>query len=221
MGWTLTTPSGFPLIIRRPGQRLSWARSSTSIRGCRWTARSHAPPATTLDSDSQTACGSLLGSRVSSVTATHLPRSTGSTVRSSSGAAAPSRLRSRHWVLSRTLWRWPTRFPEWFQSFEKVTGCRAEFRKAFGSVAVSPQRVSQAIASFERTLLSGNAPFDRLQAGDTNAISESAQRGFLVFMGKGNCGECHPLPNFTAEQFPNPRFSQGAILARHKAQDCR
>jgi cytochrome c peroxidase len=88
-------------------------------------------------------------------------------------------------------------------NLNKIEGYKAEFKKAFGSEEITPQRVAQAIASFERTLLSGNSAFDRFQAGDTAALSVSAQRGMVVFMGKGNCSECHPPPNFTDEDYHN------------------
>ena len=88
-------------------------------------------------------------------------------------------------------------------ALNKIIGYKAEFKKAFGSEEITPQRVAQAIASFERTLLSGNSAFDRFQAGDTSALSPSAQRGLAIFKGKGNCAECHPAPNFTDEKYHN------------------
>jgi cytochrome c peroxidase len=88
-------------------------------------------------------------------------------------------------------------------NLSKVSGYKPEFKKAFGTEEITPDRVAKAIASFERTLLSANSPFDRFQEGEANAISESAKRGFAVFMGKGACNECHPAPNFTDEQFHN------------------
>lgn len=88
-------------------------------------------------------------------------------------------------------------------NLDKIPGYKAEFKKAFGTEEITPDRVAKAIASFERTLLSANSPFDRFQEGETNAIPESAKRGFMVFMGKGACNECHPAPLFTDEQFHN------------------
>lgn len=64
------------------------------------------------------------------------------------------------------------------------------FDKAFGEEPTI-DRLAQAIASFERTQLSGDAPFDRFVNGDASAISDSAQRGWAVFRGKGNCQSCH------------------------------
>ena len=71
---------------------------------------------------------------------------------------------------------------------------RAEFAQAFGPGAVTLDKLQQAIAAFERTLLSGNAPFDRYQfGGQKDALSAAAVRGLAVFTDKrrGNCAACH------------------------------
>jgi cytochrome c peroxidase len=88
-------------------------------------------------------------------------------------------------------------------NLQNLAGYKPYFRKAFGTDEITSLRVAQAIACFERVLLSGNSAFDRFQAGEQKALPESAQRGFAVFMGKGNCSRCHVLPNFTDEQFHN------------------
>jgi cytochrome c peroxidase len=93
--------------------------------------------------------------------------------------------------------------PLMVSGLSKIAAYKPDFQKAFGSEEITAERVGKAIASFERTLLSGNSAFDRFQAGDTSALSESAQRGFAVFMSKGNCAQCHPLPNFTDEGYHN------------------
>jgi cytochrome c peroxidase len=64
--------------------------------------------------------------------------------------------------------------------------------------------VGKAIASFQRTVLSGNSPADRFdQGGETNAISPEAQRGLLLFRDKARCTKCHSGFNFTDEKFHN------------------
>ncbi len=84
------------------------------------------------------------------------------------------------------------------------------FERAFGPGAPTVDKISRAIASFERTLLSGNSPFDRyFFTGDKTAISQSAQRGFEVFRNpaKGACVECHTIADkyalFTDDKFHN------------------
>ena len=97
----------------------------------------------------------------------------------------------------------PVQNPVEMANLNKLGGYKPYFQKAFGSEEITADRVAMAIASFERTLLTGDSPFDRFQAGDQNAVSDAAKRGFTIFMSKGNCNECHPLPNFTDEKFHN------------------
>jgi cytochrome c peroxidase len=78
----------------------------------------------------------------------------------------------------------------------KMTEYQAAFDKAFGKGPITVHKVEKAIASFERTLLSGNSPFDRYQyGGDKTAMSESAIRGLAIFRDKtkGNCVTCHTI----------------------------
>ncbi len=81
------------------------------------------------------------------------------------------------------------------------------FRAAFGSEGITIERVGQAIASFERTLLSVSAPIDRFLRGDASAISPAAQRGWALFNGKARCSTCHgyveAFPLFTDDDFHN------------------
>jgi cytochrome c peroxidase len=84
----------------------------------------------------------------------------------------------------------------------KLEGYRQRFRDAFGS-DVTPDAIAKAIASFERTVLSGNAPYDRFKAGDTSALSEAAQRGMKVFFNRAQCSACHVPPLFTDGGFHN------------------
>jgi cytochrome c peroxidase len=78
---------------------------------------------------------------------------------------------------------------------------RRAFRAAFGSPDVSFPRIAQAIATFERTLVSNKAPFDRWIDGDEGAISDSAKRGFVLFNGKAGCAVCHQGWRFTDDGF--------------------
>ncbi len=87
---------------------------------------------------------------------------------------------------------------------------RAAFAAAFGPGPVTYEEVSKAIASFERTLLCGNSPFDRYFYGhDSSALSESAKRGLEIFRNpaEGNCETCHSMGEksalFTDNKFHN------------------
>jgi cytochrome c peroxidase len=79
---------------------------------------------------------------------------------------------------------------------------RAEFEAAFGR-AVSPTDLARALASYVRTILSGNSAFDRYVNGDRAALSDEARRGLEVFRGKGNCATCHGGPTLSDERFHN------------------
>jgi len=84
-----------------------------------------------------------------------------------------------------------------------IKGYRAAFQRAFGT-EVTEDGIAKAIASFERTVLSGNSAYDRFKAGDQKAISESAQRGLVLFESKRvNCIACHGGHNFTDENYRN------------------
>lgn len=87
---------------------------------------------------------------------------------------------------------------------------REEFAKAWGDRPITYEMVEKSIASFERTVISGNSPFDKWKYGhDENAVDESVKRGFVVFTSskKGNCAACHTVGSkyalFTDNQFHN------------------
>ncbi|MBW3541149.1 MAG: c-type cytochrome [Planctomycetes bacterium] len=84
-----------------------------------------------------------------------------------------------------------------------VEGYRKQFEECFGEEGVTEENIARAIAAYERTILSGDAPFDRFKAGDKEALSEAAQRGMKIFFGKGQCSSCHTGPNFTDNSFHN------------------
>lgn len=75
------------------------------------------------------------------------------------------------------------------------------FKAAFPGEGITPDTVAKAIATYERTVVSGRAPFDAWIEGDEKAISESAKRGFALFNGKAQCNACHSGWNFTDDSF--------------------
>ena len=66
------------------------------------------------------------------------------------------------------------------------------FQRVFGRAPNGPDLV-RAIASYERTLMSFDSPFDRFIAGDQNAIDDAAKRGWEIFNTRGRCNNCHAL----------------------------
>jgi cytochrome c peroxidase len=87
---------------------------------------------------------------------------------------------------------------------------REQFEKAFGPGPITYEKVEKCIASFERTVISGNSPFDRWKYGhDEKAVGNDVKRGFVVFTAKdkGNCAACHLIGEedalFTDNKFHN------------------
>ena len=83
-----------------------------------------------------------------------------------------------------------------------IEGYAEQFQAVFGE-PVSAENIAKAIAAFERTVLSGNAPYDQHKAGDEAALSEQAKAGMKLFFGKANCSGCHSGSNFTDNGFHN------------------
>lgn len=90
------------------------------------------------------------------------------------------------------------------------------FKQVFNSAEIDVDTISKAIAAYERTLLSGNSPFDRFIAGDAAAISDSQRRGWELFKGKAKCIECHTYasntPFFTDFKFHNTGVAATDLL---------
>jgi cytochrome c peroxidase len=84
----------------------------------------------------------------------------------------------------------------------KIEGYRQQFRKVFNS-DVTPENIAKAISAFERTILSGDAPYDRFKNGDKSALSAEAQRGMKLFFGKAQCSACHTGHSFSDFSFHN------------------
>ncbi len=85
-----------------------------------------------------------------------------------------------------------------------------EYQKMFQAAYARPVNyddLARAIASFERTLVFLDAPFDEFVAGDASAISANAAQGWILFNGKARCVTCHMLnpsnPLGTDDRFHN------------------
>ncbi len=87
---------------------------------------------------------------------------------------------------------------------------RLLYLRAFGTESITVEGISQAIASFERTLLSGDSVYDRSrQLRDPWLVSAQALEGFRLFRGKANCSFCHHGPFFSDDRFHNTGVSWG------------
>ena len=86
---------------------------------------------------------------------------------------------------------------------KKIPGYKPLFMQAFGE-DITIGNVGKAIASFQRTVLSGNSPADKFDQGqEAGAIPEAAQKGLLLFRDKARCTKCHSGFNFSDEKFHN------------------
>ncbi len=87
------------------------------------------------------------------------------------------------------------------QTLDNIPQYQEHFKKVFGT-GVTAENFAKAVAAFERTILSGNSPYDRYKAGDQNALTDAQKRGLKVFEESG-CADCHAPPLFSTYEFYN------------------
>lgn len=90
----------------------------------------------------------------------------------------------------------------------------AAFAGAFPDGAISRRNIEQALATYERSIVSQEAPFDRWVQGDESAVSEAAKRGFDLFNAKARCAECHTGWTFSDGSFHDIGVAQGKDIGR-------
>lgn len=82
-----------------------------------------------------------------------------------------------------------------------IPGYVKAFEAAFGKDSITKGNVELALATYQRTIVASESPFDHWINGDEKAIDASAKRGFDLFVGKARCVECHSGPSFTDGSF--------------------
>jgi len=85
-------------------------------------------------------------------------------------------------------------------AFNEIAGYRERFQKVFGT-DVTEEGFAKAVAAFERTILSGNSPYDKYKAGEEDALTDAQKRGMAAF--NDYCAVCHAPPLFSNFQFHN------------------
>ncbi len=101
----------------------------------------------------------------------------------------------------------------------------AQFAAAFPEApGVTLDNLAKALATFERTLVSPETPFDRWAAGDETAVPEAAKRGFALFTGKAQCAACHSGWAFTDHAFydiglPGTGPGRGGVLGQPRLEN--
>jgi cytochrome c peroxidase len=98
-----------------------------------------------------------------------------------------------------------------------IPGYQKLFARGYPGEPIGESTVAKAIATFERQIVSGTAPFDRWQAGADSAMSPEALRGFELFNTKAHCATCHSGWRFTDDSFhdvgvPGADRGRGTIL---------
>jgi cytochrome c peroxidase len=92
----------------------------------------------------------------------------------------------------------------------------AEYKDLFAIAyegKITPRTIGRALGAFQKTLQSFDTPYDSFNLGDDSAISESAKRGRLLFIGKAKCADCHSGNDFTSERFRNIGLFDGSKLS--------
>lgn len=92
-------------------------------------------------------------------------------------------------------------FPEIIRALSEVSLYNTWFKRLFPERGMTRETILTAIATFQRTIVTGTTPFDRWVRGEEDAISEAAKRGFQLFNGDANCATCHSGWNFTDNRF--------------------
>ena len=93
--------------------------------------------------------------------------------------------------------------PEVMKKITEIAGYKEAFKKAFNTETPTDTQVVQALATFVRSILSGDSKWDHYDAGDKKALAGNALKGWEVFRSKGKCGACHAGFGFTDWQFHN------------------
>jgi cytochrome c peroxidase len=112
--------------------------------------------------------------------------------------------------------------PDVMRKLRKVTGYKELFKKAFGDDQIDPDRLTEAIAVFEKTIVSRKSRFDEFLAGKKKALTNSEIRGLHIFRTKAKCMNCHSGPFFTDNAFHNIGLSgndNGYYKVTHKEED--
>jgi cytochrome c peroxidase len=91
--------------------------------------------------------------------------------------------------------------PKLIAKVRSISGYTPKFAAAYPGEAIDDTTIAKGIATFERSIVSAPAPFDRWVEGDEQAISEQAKKGFGVFTGKARCASCHSSWRFTDDSF--------------------
>lgn len=113
--------------------------------------------------------------------------------------------------------------PDVMRKLRNSKGYKELFKKAFGDEQIDPDRMTEAIAVFEKTIVSRKSRFDEFLQGSKKVLSNSELRGLHLFRTKAKCINCHNGPLFTDNKFHKSIISasddKGYYSVTHKEED--
>ncbi|MCA8974043.1 MAG: hypothetical protein KDC98_04940 [Planctomycetes bacterium] len=107
--------------------------------------------------------------------------------------------------------------PDIRQALQQHVDYPGLFAAAFGDPAITAVRIAFAIATYQRTLIPDQTPWDRFMNGQTSALTSNQQQGWALFTGSARCALCHLDPLFSDDMFHNlglrPKAEDGGLGA--------
>ncbi len=104
----------------------------------------------------------------------------------------------------------------------RIEAYKSLFDSAYGDPGIDPDRIAEALAAFQRTIISSPSSFDRFLAGEKKALSNSQLRGLHLFRTRAKCMNCHHGALFSDNQFHNNGFAgedKGLYQVTHVESD--
>ncbi len=114
--------------------------------------------------------------------------------------------------------------PDVMRKLRRINGYKELFKKAFDSDEINPDKMAEAIATFEKTIISSKSRFDQFLEGNKNALTEQELKGLHAFRTKTGCMNCHNGSMFTDNLFHRTNLSFGPVdnglyNTTHKEED--
>ncbi len=103
-------------------------------------------------------------------------------------------------------------YAELVKELKAIPGYVRLFENVFGKDSITMDNIGRAIATFERSVVSKNSPYDKYWQGDKTAMSKTAVNGMNLFFGKAKCSICHNGSAFTDGNFHNIGVKQHGPL---------
>ena len=112
------------------------------------------------------------------------------------------------------------------RKIRRMSDYQGRFEQAFDGRGPDILTIGQALASYQRTLLAADSPFDRWHfGGQSDAVDESVKRGFALFSGKAQCIVCHRVQEdhalFIDHQFHNTGLGYAESVGANKPETTR